>query len=573
MTARIELAGRDLLIRFDYDRRLVEAVRLLPNRRFDSRMRTWIVPARHVDVVVEALLPFGFDLAPEVRGLARPVAATLPFVAPPAPPPVVLPLPAASPPAAASPPPAPSAWTIGSLNRRVRDALRGAFVDSVWVVGEMVDFDKSAGRRHRHFTLVEKAAGEARPIAQVEAVLFADTLAELAHKLEAAQPPLLLRDGIEIRVRARVDLYPQSGRFQLVIEDIDPEHTLGKLALTREQILRELRASGLAGRNLARPMPRPALRVAVLASPSSDGWHDFLRQLQAARLSFELTLFPVRVQGVELRRTVLAGLAHFAARTHAHDVVCILRGGGARGDLSWFDDRALAHAVACHPLKILVGIGHERDQTVLDHIAESFKTPTALAAWLAAEAGRERACLDDLARRLLAASPEIVDARRQHLRRVGSALRTALAQRLVAQRHALALAAQRLRHAALVTHATSAQKLLALAAQRLRHLGHVRLERARTAVVRNGRHLQDRVLLTFERSTSRLDAQELRCRLLDPRLVLRRGYAMVRRKDGGRVVTDAAALTAGSRFCVEFRDGRVEAEAEAVTIRTPPPPP
>src|SRR5690606_7532347 len=290
MAARIELSGhgRELLIRFDYDKQLVEAVRQLPDRRFDPRARLWMVPAKHVDIVVGALLPRGFTLAPEVRQLTRVAEAFLPFVGGSEPPPAE---------SRVNVPCAPTALTVGGLNLRVRDALRGAFPDLVWVVGEVLDFDKSAGRRHRFFSLVEKVPGEARVHAQVEAALFESKAEELAHKLAAAEPPLALRDGLEIRVLGRVDLYPQSGRFQLVIEDIDPAHTLGKLLLSRDQVLRELRAAGLAERNASLPLPRPALRIAVLASETSDGWHDFTRHLAAAPFAFEVTLFPVRVQG------------------------------------------------------------------------------------------------------------------------------------------------------------------------------------------------------------------------------------------------------------------------------------
>ena len=90
-----------------------------------------------------------------------------------------------------------------------------------------------------------------------------------------------------------------------------------------------------------------------------------------------MTLFPVKVQGVELKPTLLTGLSWFAAREHEYDVLCIVRGGGSRSDLAWFDDRDVALAVARHPLKIVVGIGHQRDQSVLDAIAHSEKTPTA----------------------------------------------------------------------------------------------------------------------------------------------------------------------------------------------------
>lgn len=569
MTLRIDLdeRGRDLLIRFDYDKRLVEAVRQLPGRRFDPRARLWAVPAKHVDAVVGALLPHGFTLAPEVSGLAKPAERALPFATPttmpttmPAPP-----RPARETGAAAT------ALTVSGLNHRVRDALRGAFPERLWVVGEVLDFDKSAGRRHRFFTLIDKAPGETRPLAQVEVALFETKIQELTDKLAAAEPPLALRDGLEIRVLGRVDLFPQSGHFQLVIEDIDPAHTLGKLLLTREQLLRELASKGLDGKNLALPLPRPALRVAVLASPTSDGWHDFVRQLQGTGLAFAVTVYPVRVQGAALRATMLAGLRHFAAHAAEYDVLCILRGGGSRTDLAGFDDRELAYAVARHPLKVLVGIGHERDRSVLDHIAQSCKTPTALAAVLGEHAGAEVARLVHCAERLVRAAASCLADQNADLQQRAGALRTTLATHLTAQRHHLTSSSQRLQHLAVACVLTQNHRL-DLARARLRHASGAVLQRAAAARARARTRLAALAERSVERARGRLAAHDMRCRLLDPRAVLQRGYALVRRVNDGAIVTDAAVVQAAAAVAIEFRDGMVRADVTAVTIHAQPPP-
>ena len=150
-------------------------------------------------------------------------------------------------------------------------------------------------------------------MAAVDVALFERTAARILPALEAKG--LSLRDGIEILVEARVDLYPASGRFQLIIEDIRPEFTLGQLALSKEQILEELHRAGLHERNLALPMPPAPLRIGVLTSPDSDGWNDFLQELTASGIGFQVNLYPVKVQGSELRPTMLAGLKWFAERS------------------------------------------------------------------------------------------------------------------------------------------------------------------------------------------------------------------------------------------------------------------
>jgi exodeoxyribonuclease VII large subunit len=546
MTGTIELDadGAHLLIRFDYRPDLVDLVRGFQGRRWDPRAKVWKVPAKEVDRVVSSLLIYGFSMAAEVSGM---LAGTVTAPKSPQRPAESATQPArttaAPPPAVGAPAAAPESWTVSSLNQRVKGALLDAFPETVWLVGEILDFDKVRDREHKFFALVEKAPGESRPMAQVQVALFARTAAALFRRLEAAQPPLTLRDGLEIRVRAKVDFYPAAGRFQLIIEDIDAAHTLGRMALQRDQILSELRDRGLIRRNLDLVVPEPALRIAVLASLSSDGWNDFLRELQASGLAFAITGYDVKVQGPELRPTMLRGLRWFAERAADHDVLCILRGGGSRSDLAWFDDRDVALAVARHPLKIICGIGHERDHSVLDYIAESLKTPTAAAAFLVERAQRVIAALDTQARALIRAARSVLQREREWLRARSLDLRRTLPARLRSERQVLDERGRTLCRSAEWLIARQRQWLSQ--SQQLLHAGSRR---------------------RVEKAAAFLDQQATRQRLLDPRRVVARGYAIVRRAAQGSIVTQASAVRGGDPLDLDFRDGRVRVTAGEVTI-------
>lgn len=553
MSGSVELDpdGSNLLIRFAYREDLVALVKELPGRRWDPKGKVWRVPTALAERVFEVFSRHLFDFAPEVPSLiagtfgtrasadaAEPTARRTQRS---------LPMPTSTDPAtAASANDATTpALTISALNRRVRDGLREQFPSSLWVTGEVVDFDKSAGRQHRFFQLVEKAKGQPRATAAVEVALFAATAERLLPRLLEGDTPLSLRDGIEIRVLVRVDLYQATGRFQIVIEDIDPSFTLGKLALTREQILRELAQKGLADRNRSLGFVVPTLRIAVLASPDSDGFHDFVTHLTESKVGFGVTLVPIKVQGVELKPSVLQALA-FLARNETHfDVVCILRGGGSRTDLAWFDDRDLAFAVARHPLKILVGIGHQRDQSVLDAIAHSEKTPTAIAQLLVRLATEVRADVQDRAERLVTMVGELLQRERTSLDRTARELRRAVTSRLLQQRAHVAAAGREIQ-----------------AAVRLR------LQREHSALhhatVRTTNGARRRV----ERATARLDQHATRLRLLDPARVLGRGYALVR-DAAGRVVPAAARLDEGQAVRLQFRDGTAAAHIDQLH-RDPP---
>jgi exodeoxyribonuclease VII large subunit len=535
MTGSVELAPdhQHLLVRFPYREDLVAAVKGLPGRRWDPAQKLWRVPATAVEQVFALLSRHLFEFAPEVSALLAGTlqAAPLPAVTPSS----------QLPPTDATPP---DALTIGQLNARVRDGLRQQFPQALWVVGEIVDFDKGKDRQHRFFQLIEKARHETRPTAAVEVALFASAAERLLPGLANQEPPLVLRDGLEVRLLVRLDLYQQSGRFQIVVQDIDPSFTLGKLALSREQILRELDKAGLLARNRQLGFPVPTTRIGVLTSPDGDGWNDLLRHLQEAGMGFQITLYPIKVQGPELKPSLLAGLRWFAAQASEFDAICIVRGGGARSDLAWFDDREIAFAVARHPAKIVVGIGHQRDQSVLDAIAHSEKTPTAVAELLVRGLQLTRAAIPQQASRLRDATLATLAAARQQLLHQGRRLQLGVADGLGSARGLLAEGRHRL--------ATAAERSL------LRRQHQLQLARAATATSS---------ARTLERTAARLDQQATRLRLLDPQRVLQRGFVIVRAADG-TVLPSAGGLMPDVGIELQFRDGRVGAK-----ITTGPMPP
>lgn len=550
MTGSVELDpdGSNLLIRFPYREDLVALVKDLPGRRWDPKHKVWRVPATHVEKVFAVLSRHLFDFAPEIPSLLAGTLGTAP-VADKKPNraqgqgtlPLPLPAPATD---GAADEPAP-ALTISALNRRVREGLRQQFPTAFWVIGEIADYDKGAGRQHRFFQLVEKAKDQPRASAAVEVALFAGTAERLLPRLLAGESPLSLRDGIEIRALVKVDLYPASGRFQIVVEDIDPSFTLGKLALTREQILRELVQKGLAERNRSLGFPVPTLRIGVLSSPDSDGWNDFLRQVEESRTGLEVTLVPIKVQGVEMKPSLLSGLEWFARRAADFDVLCILRGGGSRTDLAWFDDRDVAFAVARHPLKIVIGIGHQRDQSVLDVIAHSEKTPTAVAELLARSVQAARGDIVDRSQRLVIAA-------REHVQRLGRML----------DRRARDL--QRASTSAVARHRAA----LAAAGREIEASTRLRLQRERAELRHHGTRALHGTHRALERARAHLEQMATRQRLLDPALVLSRGYALVRAVDG-RVLTSVDRLRPADVLRVQFRDGHADTRIEQVQRNQP----
>jgi exodeoxyribonuclease VII large subunit len=282
------------------------------------------------------------------------------------------------------------------------------------------------------------------------------------------------------------------------------------------------------------------LRVGVLTSLDSDGWNDFEQQLRGSGFGFAVTCHAVRVQGPELRPTMLAGLHWFAERSADHDVLCILRGGGSRSDLAWFDDREVALAVARHPLPVLCGIGHQRDQSILDVIARSQKTPTAAGAWLVDQVRAAAAALDERRRRVAVLTVGLLAAKRAQITKAAATLGQAMRARVGAERQSLADSARRLRRS------TTA----ALTQQRQRR-------------DRDAADLRRGAKVAVERERARIERFAARQRLLDPARVLERGYALVRDTAGG-VVARSAGMRPGMALDIAFADGHAHATTTRV---------
>ena len=187
-------------------------------------------------------------------------------------------------------------WTVGRLNREVKAALAAAFPQSIWIAGEISGFNRSRHKKHVGFSLIERdATGE--QAYQVQAILFDGVRQEIERKLQAAGQPFQLEDELEIRVRARVDLYDAWGAYRVQIEDLDLTYTLGEAARRREEIVRKLAEAGLLERNAVLPLPALPLRLGLITSLGSDAYHDVLRTLSESGFAFTLTVHGARVQG------------------------------------------------------------------------------------------------------------------------------------------------------------------------------------------------------------------------------------------------------------------------------------
>jgi exodeoxyribonuclease VII large subunit len=425
--------------------------------------------------------------------------------------------------------------TVGEVNRRLGVAIDKAFGDEIWVQGEISGL--SSDRRpdtNLFFDLVEPGPGN-RPAAKLRVALFAEKRRGVNALLRRAGG-VRMADGLDVRIRGSVGFFRRQGSVQLRMTAIDPEHTLGRMAASRDRILADLVAEGLVARNGALPLSPVPLRVGLVTSAGSAAGQDFLHELEASGLGWSVRIVDARVQGRDAEHTVARGL-----RTAAHgvDVVALIRGGGARTDLAAFDSDLIARTIADLGVPVLTGLGHEIDRSIADEVAHTAqKTPTAAAAFLV---DRCRNWLD----RAEAAWRSVADVATRATENADRALadRAASARRRVVG--SLDRADARL---ATITHQAGAASGLAL------DRADAELSRAAATVTAAG----PRALVAADRA---LDGQARAVAALDPQRVLARGFSITRAADGS-IVRHADDVEVGHRLHTTVAEGDLVSRVE-----------
>lgn len=271
--------------------------------------------------------------------------------------------------------------TLYELNTLVKRSLEQCMPDEYWVEAELSEVHSNYGNCYVEFVQNEERTG--KNMAKARGIIWKSVFAFMKPYFEDTTGQAFTA-GIKVRVKVAVNFHEVFG-YSLIVSDIDPAYTLGDMALRRQQILKQLEEEGIIHLNKELPMPMLPQRVAVISSSTAAGYGDFCNQLanNEQGFAFHVELFAALMQGNQVEQSVLEAMQQIDARVDDFDVLVIIRGGGATSDLACFDSYLLAAAVAQFRLPIITGIGHERDETVLDKVAHTrVKTPTAAAALL-----------------------------------------------------------------------------------------------------------------------------------------------------------------------------------------------
>jgi len=404
--------------------------------------------------------------------------------------------------------------TLYELNQLVRETLETEMPDEYWVEAELSECRESRG--HCYLELIQKEEKTNTPIARASAKCWANSWTVIRPYFERTAGQAL-HAGMKVLLKVYPQFHEAFG-FSWIVTDIDPTYTIGDLARRRQEIIRQLKEEGVFDLQRELSLPLFAQRIAVITSETAAGYGDFLNQLQQNEYGFcfEVTLFPAIMQGEQVEQSVINALnqihAEMSDNNDVFDVVVMIRGGGATSDMSGFDTLALAENVANFPIPIITGIGHERDECILDMISHTrMKTPTAAAAFLISHLAETDDLLNDIQNRMV---------------------------RLVKER--------------LTTH----QLRLAALSERIPSLFSVVKARQEAHLDQLFARLQTQLQTTLVQQTHRLELLAQRTVSLDPILLLRRGYSITLHH--GKVVSDPSQLHEGDEIETRLEKGTVK---------------
>ncbi len=420
--------------------------------------------------------------------------------------------------------------TLCELNCLVKEVISTSLPDEYWVEAELSELHDKG---HCYMELIQKDEYTNTPVARASAKCWKSTWLSVRANFERITRQQL-HAGMKVLLCVRANFHENYG-FAWIVTDIDPTFTLGDMARKRQEIINKLKAEGVFDLNREIPLPMFAQRIAVVSSATAAGYGDFCNQLENNAFGFVFypVLFPAIMQGEKIEASIIGVLNEINARRDDFDCVVIIRGGGATSDLSGFDTLALAENVANFPLPVITGIGHERDESVLDMVSHTrVKTPTAAAEFLIDNLAAVLKRIDDCGERIVNSVKNLLTVELMRIDNIARRIPELFS--VVKTRNESVLDG-------LLNRLTSAMRL------------KIEKSASRLDIINSSIPQFIKNLLMSEHH--RLDLLAERAKALDPELTLRRGYSIT--LHNGHAVHDASILKKGDKILTRLEKGTV----------------
>jgi exodeoxyribonuclease VII large subunit len=430
--------------------------------------------------------------------------------------------------------------TVSELNDLIREVVNMGFPAPLWVCGEIQGYDRNREKKHVFFELCEKEPSAKDIVARIGLVIFAGRKEYIEGTLKSAENAFQLKDDIEVKFLCRVDFYPPHGAMRLIVEDIDPFYTIGKIAQEKQKLITLLKAKGTLDKNKEVPFPLVPLRIGLISAYDSAAYNDFLSELKISGLGFKVFFKNTLMQGKGAESQVCRAINEFNKMKNL-DVIVITRGGGSIAELSCFDSQAIAESIAASRLPVLSGIGHEINITVTDLAAYAYqKTPTAIAGFLVERVEGFLTDLKEKASFLIHFAQDKVMEEKAKIRDTALDLEKLTNDFLKVHREHMVRLSELLKRQPLQILKTS--------------LGGIDDRSAR---------LFKGVKISVKDASQRLGHYEKVIAIASPTNTLKRGFSITRTKEG-QVIRSVKEVKKKDSLLTQFADGRVESEIKSV---------
>lgn len=431
------------------------------------------------------------------------------------------------------------ALTLLELNWMVRNGLRDMFPETYWVLAEVSECKENYSG-HCYLELIQKKEGQDLICAKSRATIWAKTWAELGPYFEK-QTGSKLRTGHKVLVEVSVEFHELYG-MNLVIRNIDPSYTIGDQALRRQQIIKQLETDGVIDQNKELELPVLPQRVAVISSLSAAGYQDFMHQLNDNGYGFVFytVIFPAIMQGEASAQSIINALDRVVESGVAFDVVVIIRGGGAAADLSCFDQYDLCYYCTQFPLPILTGLGHDKDYSVLDRVANtSVKTPTAAAEFLVDSLLQQSFRLENNADLFVKRTNQVMESNKLRLQTLPVRLQSFVRERIYGE-------------------SMQSERFMSL----IQRVSEQILLRSRQRTEMAADNLVARTNAILEQKKYKLELTEKSVMSFSADAMLTRGFSITLSE--GRIVRSVSDVRPGSRLETRFGDGTIQSITEII---------
>ena len=400
--------------------------------------------------------------------------------------------------------------TLLELQTMIKQGLNSLFSGTYQVMAIINEIKENISG-HCYIELVEHNDGSTIPKAKISATIWSYTYRMLKPYFES-ETGMSLSAGIKILVSVQIQYHELYG-LSLNIIDIDPTYTIGEIQLQRQKTIKKLIDDGVFDMNKSLSIPVLPLRIAIISSASAAGYQDFINQLYSTEpnYNFQTTLFGATLQGKDAETSIIAAIDEIYNDIDSYDVVVVIRGGGSISDLACFDSYNLASCVAQIPIPVITGIGHDKDISVVDMVANTMqKTPTAAAEFLIDCVAEQDIYINELTNQVITLANARLENTKYELRNLAMCLKnTAL----------------------------------------------IKIEKDKFFVHNFfNQQLKPLLALRFRETQKQLNSYQIQIELNNPHRILQRGYAIVTHND--KTVISAAQLKSNDEIEIRLHKGK-----------------